>query len=198
MVRDIPSEGMGPRMTAIEVGHPQAGHLQGVPLQKTRYHDPTVYTHLEQSGSIIKRYLLPLMFKTVKFPDSFGNWSGSPPLEGFHSSSRTGLICDRDDEIGKQVADTLVKVWLRNGAETCLLTHVEVQGQAQVIFPERMYIYNSRIFDLYRRPVVSLAVLADEDADESHLSNHSTRSFDRDPLYLHGFFIQVVCYLNSS
>ena len=69
----------------------------------------------------------------------------------------------RDDEIGKRVADKLVKVWLRDGSETWLLIHVEVQGQYQVIFPERMYVYNSRIFGLYRRQVVSLAVLADED-----------------------------------
>ena len=68
----------------------------------------------------------------------------------------------RDDEIGKRVADKLVKVWLRDGSETWLLIHVEVQGQYQAIFPERMYVYNSRIFGLYRHKVVSLALLADE------------------------------------
>jgi hypothetical protein len=39
---------------------------------------------------------------------------------------------------------------------------VEIQSQAQAVFAERMYVYNNRIFDRYRRRVVSLAILADE------------------------------------
>ena len=68
----------------------------------------------------------------------------------------------RDAEIGEREADKLVKVWRRNGDETWLLVHVEIQSQAQAIFAERMYVYNNRIFDRYRRRVVSLAILADE------------------------------------
>jgi hypothetical protein len=37
-----------------------------------------------------------------------------------------------------------------------------VQSQAQEEFAERMYIYNYRIYDRYKKPVVSLAILADE------------------------------------
>ncbi|MEW6496664.1 MAG: transposase [Cyanobacteriota bacterium] len=40
--------------------------------------------------------------------------------------------------------------------------HIEVQSQVQSVFAERMYVYNNRIFDRYRRKVVSLAVLADD------------------------------------
>lgn len=43
-----------------------------------------------------------------------------------------------------------------------MLVHVEVQGQEERSFEERMFVYNYRIFDRFRRPVVSLAVLADE------------------------------------
>ncbi|MCP2728622.1 transposase [Limnofasciculus baicalensis] len=39
---------------------------------------------------------------------------------------------------------------------------LEVQSQSQSEFSERMYIYHSRIFDRYRRSVVSLAILGDE------------------------------------
>lgn len=39
---------------------------------------------------------------------------------------------------------------------------MEIQSQAQAVFAERMYVYNNRIFDRYRRRVVSLAILADE------------------------------------
>jgi len=43
-----------------------------------------------------------------------------------------------------------------------MLIHVEVQGKKEKQFSERMFVYNYRIFDKYRRTVVSLAVLADE------------------------------------
>lgn len=68
----------------------------------------------------------------------------------------------RDAELGRIYADKLVKVWRGDGSEIWVLIHVEVQSQAQSGFAERMYVYNYRIFDLYRRPVVSLAVLSDE------------------------------------
>ncbi|GFE71940.1 transposase [Chroococcus sp. FPU101] len=68
----------------------------------------------------------------------------------------------RDAELGRIYADKLVKVWRGDGSEIWVLIHVEVQSQVQSSFAERMYVYNYRIFDLYRRPVVSLAVLADE------------------------------------
>ena len=67
----------------------------------------------------------------------------------------------QDAEIGKRLADVLVKVYLKNGAEMWLLIHIEVQGYPEEGFEERMYIYNYRIFDRYRKPVVSLAVLTD-------------------------------------
>ncbi len=70
----------------------------------------------------------------------------------------------RDAEIGRREADKLVKIWRGDGEETWVLIHVEVQSQVQSIFAERMYVYNNRIFDRYRRQVVSLAVLADEQA----------------------------------
>jgi hypothetical protein len=68
----------------------------------------------------------------------------------------------RDDEIGERTADKLVKVWLKDGTETWILIHVEVQSQYQANFAERMYIYNSRIFGVYQQKVLSLAVLADD------------------------------------
>ena len=45
-----------------------------------------------------------------------------------------------------------------------MLVHVEVQGQPQAEFAERMYVYNYRLYDLHRQQVASLAVLADEQA----------------------------------
>ena len=71
----------------------------------------------------------------------------------------------REAEQGKIYADKLVKVWQKNGSEIWLLIHVEIQSQVQSEFPERMYVYNYRIFDRYRRPVLSLAILADDNPD---------------------------------
>lgn len=64
--------------------------------------------------------------------------------------------------MGRKTTDRLVKIWLVNGQETWILIHIEVQSQPEADFAERMYIYNSRIYDRYHRKVLSLAVLADE------------------------------------
>ncbi|HVA65512.1 MAG TPA: Rpn family recombination-promoting nuclease/putative transposase, partial [Elusimicrobiota bacterium] len=58
--------------------------------------------------------------------------------------------------------DKLFKVWLKDGAEAWVLIHVEIQSQRDDEFAERMYGYHSRLYERYRRPVVSLAVLGDE------------------------------------
>ncbi len=69
-----------------------------------------------------------------------------------------------ESETGKRVLDKLVKVFLRNGRESWLLIHLELQGYAEKDFPERMYIYNYRTFDKFRRDVISVAVLTDDNS----------------------------------
>jgi hypothetical protein len=66
---------------------------------------------------------------------------------------------------GRRYVDKLVKVWLKTGEERWLLIHVEVQGRKEGEFPERMHVYNHRIFDRFGREVISLAILADDDPD---------------------------------
>ncbi len=68
----------------------------------------------------------------------------------------------RDAELGLRLADKLVKVWTKDGEETWVLAHIEVQGEVEAGFDRRMYVYNYRIFDKYGRMPVSLAVLADD------------------------------------
>ncbi|NET61360.1 MAG: transposase [Symploca sp. SIO2E6] len=67
----------------------------------------------------------------------------------------------RDAEIGRRFVDKLVKVWRRNGQQTWVLLHVEVQGSRESTFPNRMYVYHYRLSDRYNHPIVSLAVLTD-------------------------------------
>jgi hypothetical protein len=71
----------------------------------------------------------------------------------------------RDAELGKHLADKLVKIYLKDGSETWVLIHLEIQSQEESNFGRRMYTYNYRIYDRYKRPVVSLAVLGDERAN---------------------------------
>ena len=65
----------------------------------------------------------------------------------------------------KVVVDCLVKVWLIDGEEKWILVHIELQSQKDIDFPERMFIYNTRCYDLYRVPIASYAVLADENTE---------------------------------
>jgi hypothetical protein len=62
----------------------------------------------------------------------------------------------------KRFADKLYKAWLLEGQEVWILIHIEIQSQYEENFPQRMYIYNYRAFDLYQKPVISLAILGDE------------------------------------
>ena len=69
----------------------------------------------------------------------------------------------RDAELGKRFADALVQVTLSNGEERWIYIHVEVQGQRDADFAQRMFTYNYRLYDRYACPIASLAVLADDD-----------------------------------
>ncbi len=69
----------------------------------------------------------------------------------------------RRSEVGRQTVDKLVKVWLLTGEEVWALIHIEVQSQKENDFTTRMYIYRYRIFDRYRRPILSLAIIGDDD-----------------------------------
>ncbi len=70
----------------------------------------------------------------------------------------------RDAQSGRRYVDKLVQVFLKEGRETWLLIHIEIQNDRDRDFPERMYIYHYRLFDRYRVDIVSLAVLSDADA----------------------------------
>ncbi len=84
---------------------------------------------------------------------------------GYESLDKEFQQVVRPAEVGRRYVDKLVKVWRRDGSECWVLIHVEVQTTRDGDFPERMYVYNYRVFDRYNRRVASLAVLADDDPD---------------------------------
>lgn len=64
-------------------------------------------------------------------------------------------------EVGKRLADKLVKVRKKSGDDAYI--HVEVQGQPEHDFERRVHIYHYRAEDRYNRPPASMVVLGDED-----------------------------------
>ncbi len=62
---------------------------------------------------------------------------------------------------GEREGDKLFKVWQKNGESAYILIHIEVQSQEESQFPERMYIYHYRSFDIHKK-VISLAILGDD------------------------------------
>ena len=68
-----------------------------------------------------------------------------------------------DGRKGRRFVDALFRVTLRDGTETEILIHIEVQAAPDPRLSRRMYVYRYRLSEKRRRPVVSIAVLADDD-----------------------------------
>ena len=66
---------------------------------------------------------------------------------------------------GQRRADKLAKVRLKSGEHEFVLIHVELESNPEPDFDERMYVYNYRGYDLFRKPVASFAVLATSPRD---------------------------------
>lgn len=106
---------------------------------------------------ILEEYFEP--FISLFFPEAHQqvDWE-----RGYEFLDKELQQITRDAEMGRRIADKLVKVWLVSGRETWILVHIEVQVQVDPNFEERMFVYHYRIFDRFHRRMVSLAVLADE------------------------------------
>lgn len=64
--------------------------------------------------------------------------------------------------LGRRVLDKLIRVFSMDGDEQTLLLHVELQGWRDRSFAERMFTYHYRVYDRYRQPVASMALLLDD------------------------------------
>ncbi|MBI2807975.1 MAG: cytosolic protein [Planctomycetes bacterium] len=71
----------------------------------------------------------------------------------------------RRAKVGKRLADKLFKVWLMDGTEHWLLIHIEIQGDHEKEFEQRMFDYNAAARQLYNRDVISLSILCDDRPD---------------------------------
>jgi hypothetical protein len=60
-----------------------------------------------------------------------------------------------------RVVDVLVRVRLRSGGEQWILLHLEIQTSYESDFAQRLALYNSGLFWIFKQRVITLAVLAD-------------------------------------
>ncbi len=105
----------------------------------------------------LERYLPS--FLALYFPTAYADIDWSHSYEWLNTELRQVV---RDAELGKRLADVLVKVWRKSGQESWLLIHIEIQGSPEVDFAQRLFVYHYRIYDRYNRQVVTLVVLADD------------------------------------
>lgn len=63
--------------------------------------------------------------------------------------------------VGRRSVDILAEIPLSSGGQMWLLLHIEVQSRKDPELPHRMWVYHYRTYDLHRRPVVSMVLLAD-------------------------------------
>jgi hypothetical protein len=82
--------------------------------------------------------------------------------QGYESLDKELMQITREARVGGRLADKLMKVQKKSGEDTWVLVHAEIQGQKENAFSHRSFVYNYRAFELYKKPVVSLAILADD------------------------------------
>ncbi|WP_218814203.1 hypothetical protein [Rickettsiella endosymbiont of Dermanyssus gallinae] len=82
-----------------------------------------------------------------------------------------------DAEDGKRFVDKLFKVKSLNGFEQTVLAHVEIQGKKEDKFPIRLFQYYYRLFELRKKPIITLAILTD-DNKSWHPKNYYTEVLD--------------------
>jgi hypothetical protein len=104
------------------------------------------------------QYFAP--FLELFFPAAFAAIDWSQPVTFRDTDLQQSAP---EDQQGKGRVDKLVQVVRRDGTPAWVLIHVEVQSQRETSFAERMFAYNARLFDRERLPIVSLAVLGDDD-----------------------------------
>lgn len=67
-----------------------------------------------------------------------------------------------ESPVGVRIADKLFEVRLLDGLTAWIMIHVEVQNQREKDFQKRMFVYYYRILERYNKPLVSIAILGDE------------------------------------
>ena len=122
----------------------------GVAVRQKDQYDSPWKTLIDKMLPDFLAFFFPMVYKDI-------NWSRPPE---FLDKELHKII--REAPGGPNIVDKLVKVWLVNDTEIWLLLHIEVQSQYDSKLDFRVFGYQVRIWDLHKREVVSLVVLADD------------------------------------
>ncbi|WP_373991351.1 hypothetical protein [Duganella sp. BuS-21] len=97
-------------------------------------------------------------FMDFYFPDfsTHIDWTQRPR---FRDKELAGIVISTTPDV--MVADKLVEVSMRDGAEERILVHIEIQAQRDAALARRVHDYNYHIGKTYGQPVASLVLLAD-------------------------------------
>ncbi len=98
----------------------------------------------------------------ICFPDLYQliDWD-----RGWAAQDKELETISKEDKIGKQFVDKLIRVFLKDGSAPWVLLHLEVEQAPTAKFPERMFVYAIRLFNKYGRPIASCAFLADDNSN---------------------------------
>jgi Domain of unknown function (DUF4351) len=105
---------------------------------------------------ILRQYLREAIEFFFPAIDTIVDWSEPPVF-----LDKEFVQISQDAKIGKRYADQLVQLKRKNGPPFVLLLHIEIQASKEDNFEERMFIYALRIFDYFRQPAISVAILCD-------------------------------------
>jgi hypothetical protein len=98
-------------------------------------------------------------FMAFYFPEAYDCFDWSLGYTFLEQELRSVI---HDAALGKRFVDKLAQLKHKNGDESWIYVHIEVQASKDKDFAKRMFTYNYRIFDRYNLPVGSFAVLADD------------------------------------
>ena len=102
-------------------------------------------------------------FVAFFMPDVYDQIDWSRAVEFLEQELRA---ITRKSKRGNRAVDRLVKVWLKDGTESWVLVHIEIQSQEDAEFPLRMFQYRYRALDLFgERPIACLAILGDSNTN---------------------------------
>ncbi|WP_353571993.1 DUF4351 domain-containing protein [Candidatus Albibeggiatoa sp. nov. BB20] len=101
-------------------------------------------------------------FMAFYFPNAFEQIDWQQP---YHFLDQELQQIVQDAELGKRIVDRLVQVETLQNTQQLIYIHIEIQGQKESDFAQRLFVYNYRLFDRYHCPIATLAILADDNAN---------------------------------
>lgn len=134
---------------------------------------------------ILSQFFRPFVELCLPTFDKKIDWS-----KGYEKLDKDLEKIKHSSKTGKRLSDMLVKVRLLDGQEKLILIHLEIQAQKQNDFAHRMFIYSYRIYDQYQLPVVSVALLLDNDSTWRPNSFELKDPFTEKPY--HQFYYHVI------